>query len=112
MQRSVQTEQGDKDRISSRWPDGVASRKAGQARQASSWVELSTEANATFGVVAAEIEKTQDEIDALLRECIGEEAYQEYLRECADTDWAADEEEERYMRGLVGDDLYEKHFRK
>jgi hypothetical protein len=41
-----------------------------------------------------------------------EEAYQEYLRECADTDWAADEEEERYMRGLVGDDLYEKHFRK
>ena len=38
--------------------------------------------------------------------------YQEYRKELAAATAEADQEEEQFMRSLVGNKLYEKHFKK
>ena len=60
----------------------------------------------TFTLIAAEVEKVNAEIDELLREVLGEDAYQEHRRELAAELGKTRKQADADLRDLVGEDVF------
>jgi hypothetical protein len=70
------------------------------------WAMLQHPGEDEFGLIAAEVAKVDGEIDALMREMLGEESHQEYRQELESELGQTRKQEGDELQAPVGDDWF------